>query len=173
MKLGRILSLLLVCALLAGCGGAAVLQEDLTGCWYMGQDLEYRYLVRFSGDGSFEILQTLRKNPTPETAVVFRLPGTWCLENGVLTREYEAEVDPDSALALPAELELNKNALILDYGGLAESWPRLTEEAEALCLGQAPAVECESCAGLGTVGYGDRARLWCEDCCGLGIVNGE
>lgn len=172
MKLGRILTLLLVCALLAGCGGA-VGQEDLTGCWYMGQDLEYRYLVRFSGDGSFEILQTLRHDPTPETAVVFRLPGNYTLEDGVLTRNYETEIAPDSALALPAELELNKNALILSYGGLTESWPRLTEEAEALCLGQAPAVECENCGGLGILGHRDDLPIWCRDCCGLGIVNAK
>lgn len=172
MKLGRILALLLICALLAGCGGT-VQQEELTGCWYMGQDAEYRYLIRFAEDGTFEILQTLRRSPAPETAVTFRLSGTYTLEGNMLTRQYEKEVDPASALAQPAELTLNKNALILDYGGLSESWPRLTEEAEALCLGQAPAVECESCAGLGTVGYGDRARLWCEVCCGLGIVNAE
>lgn len=170
MKLRNLMALLLIGLLLAGCAAAAVQPQELTGCWYMGDDGEYRYLARFGSDGSFEILQTLPDASAGESAVTFRLAGTYALEGNVLTRQYETEVAPDSALATPAELQLRDGALILSYGGLTESWPRLSEAAEALCLSGGPAESCGECAGLGILGYREELPLWCGGCSGLGVV---
>lgn len=165
MKFRRIASLLLLVVLLAGCGRGAA-QEDLTGCWLMGQDREYRYLSRFHADGTMELVFV----PQGDWAEVFTVQGSYRLENGTLIREYVREIPENSALGLPAALEIRNGGLILDYGDFAESWARLTPAAESLCLSREPGVECADCGGLGIRGIRDDLPLWCETCCGLGYA---
>ncbi len=165
MKLRKLLCLGLVCLLLTACGGW-VQQEDLTGCWLMGQDREYRYLSRFSSDGKMEILFV----PRGDWAEVFAIEGSYTLEEGTLTRTYDRETPENSVLNLPARLEIRDGALILDYGELTECWAKLTPEAEALCHRSEGTIECPRCEGLGIRGIREDTPIWCETCCGLGIV---
>lgn len=171
MKLRKIICLALACLLLAACGGS-IAGEDIEGCWLMGQDLEYRYLARFGGGGSMEILW-VRTDSGGDDPVAFRMEGRYALEGNVLTREYDREIPENSALGLPAELTIRDGGLILDYGELSEYWARLSEEAEALCLSGKPGVECPDCEGLGIRGIREDLPLWCETCCGLGAVMEE
>lgn len=166
----RILALGLVCLLLAGCAATSVQPEQLAGCWYMGADEDFRYLARFEENGSFEILLTHRQIPEGTEPVAFRLPGTYTLNNGLLTRQYAIAPDEGSALTTPAELELEDGALILYYGVLTESWPRLSEEGERICLEGCPGEDCSRCAGTGILGYRQALPVWCPDCCGLGVT---
>ncbi len=166
MKLRRIVSLLMLCLLLAGCGGA-VNQRSLSGCWLMGQDREYRYFSRFHADGSMELVFA----PRGDWAEVFTVQGHYTLEDGVLYRTYEREISDNSVLMLPAQLEIQGNGLILNYGEFTESWASMTPEAEALCLSGEHGTECADCAGLGIRDIRDELPLWCKTCCGLGYVD--
>ena len=165
MKLRKLICLGLVCLLLTACGGT-VRQEDLTGCWLMGQDREYRYLSRFGSDGSMEILFV----PRGDWTEVFTIGGSYSLQEGTLNRTYSRETPENSVLNLPARLEIRGGALILDYGELTECWAKLTPEAEALCHDPEGGAECPDCAGLGIRGIREELPLFCETCCGLGIV---
>lgn len=168
MKMRKMICLLLMGLMLAGCAGT-VQQEDISGCWYMGCDREYRYLTRFDGSGNFEILWV----PKGDWAEVFPIEGSYTLEEGILNRTYSREMPENSVLTLPAALTLRDGALILSYGEMNESWPRLTAEAESFCLSRQAGKDCGSCAGLGILGYRNDLPVWCGDCCGVGAVAEE